>query len=102
MQLVTVAGVRMPRVRTVSMNCYTILAHCLQGHAPHRASLTSREQELMALLAQKKTDKEIAAALGIEPGTVHSHLTDIFRKLRAKSRAQAVAKYLGLMGETGK
>ena len=102
MQLVTVAGVRMPRVRTVSMNCYTILAHCLQTHAPHRASLTSREQEVIALLAQKKTDKEVANALGVAPGTVHSHLTDIFRKLEAKNRAQAVAKYLGLNGEAGK
>lgn len=54
-----------------------------------RARLTVREREVLRLLGQ--SNKEIAAALGISERTVKFHVTSIFNKLGAESRAQAVA-----------
>lgn len=54
-----------------------------------RARLTGREREVLRLLGQ--SNKEIAAALGITERTVKFHVTAIFNKLGAESRAQAVA-----------
>lgn len=54
-----------------------------------RARLTAREREVLRLLGE--SNKEIAAALGISERTVKFHVTSIFNKLGADSRAQAVA-----------
>jgi len=54
-----------------------------------RARLTDREREVLRLLGQ--SNKEIAATLGISERTVKFHVTSIFNKLGAESRAQAVA-----------
>jgi DNA-binding NarL/FixJ family response regulator len=54
-----------------------------------RARLTDREREVLRLLGQ--SNKEIAAALKISERTVKFHVTSIFNKLGADSRAQAVA-----------
>ncbi|MCC6791621.1 MAG: tetratricopeptide repeat protein, partial [Thermomicrobiales bacterium] len=53
--------------------------------------LTKREIEVLRLLAQGKTDREIAAELWISPRTAGSHVTNIFGKLDVDSRAAAVA-----------
>lgn len=44
-------------------------------------NLTAREQEVLKLVAQAKTNKEIAEELYIAPSTVKSHLLSIFKKL---------------------
>jgi DNA-binding NarL/FixJ family response regulator len=54
-----------------------------------RARLTDREREVLRLLGQ--SNKEIAATLKISERTVKFHVTSIFNKLGADSRAQAVA-----------
>lgn len=54
--------------------------------------LTSREREVLALVAQGKENWEIAALLYIAPGTVHKHLDNIYEKLGAHNRAEAVAR----------
>ena len=54
-----------------------------------RVRLTDREREVLRLLGN--TNKEIAAALKISERTVKFHVTSIFNKLGAESRAQAVA-----------
>jgi DNA-binding NarL/FixJ family response regulator len=54
-----------------------------------RARLTGREREVLRLLGA--SNKEIAASLGISERTVKFHVTSIFNKLGADSRAQAVA-----------
>jgi DNA-binding CsgD family transcriptional regulator len=54
--------------------------------------LTSREREVLALVAQGKENWEIAALLYIAPGTVHKHLDNIYAKLGAHNRAEAVAR----------
>lgn len=57
--------------------------------------LSTREQEVLDYLAKGYLYKEIADHLGIAYGTVHTYIERIFKKLHVRSRAQAVAKYLG-------
>jgi LuxR family maltose regulon positive regulatory protein len=54
--------------------------------------LTEREHEVLALLAQRLTYKEIGAQLFIAPGTVSQHAVRIYAKLQVNSRHQAVVK----------
>ncbi|HYN88375.1 MAG TPA: response regulator transcription factor, partial [Ardenticatenaceae bacterium] len=53
-------------------------------------SLTEREQEVLKLLAEGKTNKEIADALIISDRTVQTHLSNIFSKMDVSSRTEAV------------
>ena len=56
------------------------------------ASLTEREREVLELLAQGLTNKEMAVRLVISTNTVKRHLKSIFEKLGVNTRAGAVAK----------
>lgn len=53
--------------------------------------LSPRQREILALVAAGRTSKEIASALGISESTVNWHLTNVFERLGASSRAEAVA-----------
>jgi DNA-binding NarL/FixJ family response regulator len=53
--------------------------------------LTSREREILGLLADGMGNKQIAARLGISTNTVKTHLELLFDKLDVSSRAEAVA-----------
>jgi DNA-binding NarL/FixJ family response regulator len=53
--------------------------------------LTQREQEVLILLAQRRTDAEIAAALSISRRTASSHVGSIISKLRVSNRRDAAA-----------
>lgn len=55
------------------------------------AFLTPRQQQIVRLAAQGASNKEIAQALGIAPHTVKNHLAQIFERLGAANRAQAVS-----------
>lgn len=63
--------------------------------AQELAGLTAREIEVLALLAQGKTNKDIADALVISTNTVKRHLKAIFDKLGVHTRAAATAKAIG-------
>ncbi len=54
--------------------------------------LTSRELEVLALVAQGYTNKAIGVQLGISDRTVQGHLAKIFGKLQAASRTEAVMR----------
>ncbi len=58
--------------------------------------LTDRELEVLALLAQRLSNKEIARALVISPLTVKRHATTIYSKLQVNGRREAVAKAIRL------
>lgn len=55
--------------------------------------LSAREQEVLRLLAEGLTDREIAGALAISPRTVESHVSAVLRKLGVRNRAEAAQRY---------
>jgi len=61
--------------------------------------ITNREYDVLCLLEQGRTNKEIARSLGISPNTVKSHLAHLYDKLTVATRTQAIrqAKTLRLI-----
>ncbi len=57
------------------------------------ASLSAREAEVLRLLAEGLTDRQIAETLTISPRTVETHVGNILRKLEAKNRAEAAYRF---------
>ena len=53
-------------------------------------SLTSRQSEVMALVAQGRTNKDIAGDLQLSPATVKVHVSNIFKALNVHNRTEAV------------
>ena len=66
---------------------------------PEAEILTSRQQEVISLLAIGKSNKEIAKEFSISDKTVKAHLSEIFKRLNADNRTHAVhyARQLGLI-----
>ncbi len=56
--------------------------------------ITRREAEVLADVAEGKTDTEIGIRLRISPRTVKKHLENIFRKLGVKTRTAAALRAL--------
>ena len=54
--------------------------------------LTLRENEILALVAQGRSNKEVARELTISSATVKNHMHNILQKLRVSRRGQAVAR----------
>ncbi len=54
--------------------------------------ITLREQEVLALLAAGKSNKEIAQKLGVSPNTVKTQVASLYQKLEVNRRTQAVQK----------
>jgi len=52
--------------------------------------LTARQLEILPLLAEGLPNKQIAGLLGVTEGTVKQHLKDLFKRLSASNRTQAV------------
>ena len=68
-----------------------VVAHLAEPKPVESGTLSEREQQVLALVAQGATNKEIAARLHIAERTVKAHVTGIFNKLGVNSRAEAVA-----------
>jgi LuxR family transcriptional regulator, maltose regulon positive regulatory protein len=62
----------------------------LVGGLPER--LSGREHEILQLVAAEKSNRRIATELFVSVGTVKTHLNNLYRKLGARSRTQAVAR----------
>lgn len=58
---------------------------------PELPPLTPQEQRIVALVADGKTNKEIAAAMDLSPRTVKNYLHHVFEKLGIERRSQAAA-----------
>ncbi len=65
-------------------------------------ALTEREYEILDLLAQRRSNAEIAARLYLSPKTVRNHVSTIFGKLQVADRAEAIlaARAAGLGQES--
>ncbi|HUP93587.1 MAG TPA: response regulator transcription factor [Burkholderiales bacterium] len=66
-----------------------LLSAAESDHAAHK--LSQQERRTLAFVAQGKTNKEIAAAMGLSPTTVKNYLSRIFQKMGVTRRAEAVA-----------
>jgi two-component system, NarL family, response regulator DevR len=65
------------------------------------AQLTSQEQKILLLVAEGKTNKEIAAEVFLSDKTVKNYVSSILAKLNLERRAQAAA-YMARLRETGR
>lgn len=54
--------------------------------------LTSQEMRVLAALASGRANKEIARSMGLSPNTVKTHLANLFAKLGASTRTEAVSR----------
>jgi DNA-binding CsgD family transcriptional regulator len=82
--------VRLKRLATVLARKVGILDQA------HPAGLSSRELEVLELVAEGLTNAEIGAALYISPRTVAQHLRSVYNKLGVNSRAAAVGRWADL------
>jgi DNA-binding CsgD family transcriptional regulator len=60
--------------------------------------LTRRELDVLRLLVEGHTNKAIAGALVVSDATVKFHVASLLRKLHVANRAEAVSRYLALLG----
>ncbi|MBC5764900.1 response regulator transcription factor [Ramlibacter albus] len=61
------------------------------------AQLTEREREVLGLIVEGLTNKEIGRALAVSPRTVETHRANLFGKLDAASLAQLIRRYAALV-----
>jgi DNA-binding NarL/FixJ family response regulator len=66
------------------------------AQASEEQNLSRREQEILELLAQGCSNKDIASKLSVSIETVTWHLRHIYSKLHVRSRTQAALKFLSL------
>jgi len=76
-------------VRTVSVRNIPFPSEDISSHG-FPDQLSPRELQVLELLAQALTDKEISTALGIQPNTTKNHVKNILQKLNASNRRKAV------------
>ena len=103
-------GISLDRARHEFVDEDLLVADLLRPHleagelavsrAVARAALTSREREVLDLVAAAATNAAVAEALVVSPGTVKKHLDNIYTKLGVGSRA-AAADRAGVSGRPG-
>src|SRR5690242_2284996 len=59
-----------------------------------RTHYSGRQEQILALAARGSSDKEIAAALGVSPHTIRTHLQRLYRDHGVTNRAAAVAAWM--------
>lgn len=74
-----------------------VLSMGRENHAdPAQAALlTSREREVLDLIAKGRLEKEVASDLTISVKTVKAHISNIYAKLQVRTRVEALNKYFG-------
>ncbi|HEY0594966.1 LuxR C-terminal-related transcriptional regulator [Sphingopyxis sp.] len=76
----------------VPLAAYETASHSQPGDDP----LTARERQILMLLGEGHQNKVAAHRLGLSEATVKFHLRNIYRKLKAQNRTQALARYRSL------
>jgi DNA-binding CsgD family transcriptional regulator len=72
----------------------------ISGRRPGSAGLTATERRIAALVAEGRTNKEVAAALFLSPRTIEAHLRQVYRKLGVRSRTELARVALDSEGGT--
>jgi two-component system response regulator DevR len=80
------------------------VVHTVMGHLrtigpaserdPAGEPLSNQQSRVLALVADGKTNKEIAALMGLSPKTVKNYLSAVFEKLQVSRRSEAVARII--------
>jgi DNA-binding CsgD family transcriptional regulator len=70
----------------------------LGGKTPSGGALTGAEERVARLVAEGKTNREVAAALFVAERTVETHLSSIYRKLELRSRSE-LARHLAVAAD---
>jgi NarL family two-component system response regulator LiaR len=74
---------------TIASAAARVLAQAARQPVPVGADLTPRERQVLALLAEGRTNKQIAETLTVSSGTVRLHVSNILSKLGASNRTEA-------------
>lgn len=97
------------RPESTKEECLAVIAQVMAGQSffsqeflalvSRPIDLTAREREVLRLMAERKTNREIADALGLKGTTVRNHAQRILEKLGVHSRQEAIwrAKHRGLV-----
>ena len=98
----SIRGLRQGDLAMSRGHAATVVEHLARTARPTSAGpgsldglLSAREQDVLRLLAEGMTDREIATALAISPRTVESHVSSVLRKLGVRNRAEAAQRYRG-------
>ena len=86
-----------PRIATTLLRRISSLA--MRRASPEPTSLTARERQIVQLIAEGLSNKEIGTRLFIEVATVKNHVHNILEKLQVKRRDDAVARLRLVEGE---
>jgi DNA-binding NarL/FixJ family response regulator len=62
------------------------------SRSPPLPALSARESEILALVDQGRSNKEIARQLAISPATVKNHMHNLLQKLQVSRRGQAAVR----------
>ncbi len=65
------------------------------------AQLSEREREVLGLIMEGLTNKDIGRALGLSPRTVETHRANLFAKLQVESLAHLIRHYAALAAQSG-
>ena len=79
-----------PRVAAMVLDGYLRRESSPEPEPPARSRLTPREREIVQLLAEGKSSKEVAVALGLSVKTAETHRSNIMRKLDLHSISDLV------------
>ncbi|HQQ98799.1 MAG TPA: LuxR C-terminal-related transcriptional regulator [Cyclobacteriaceae bacterium] len=88
-------GLRLTRKKVV----YAAAEVAIDEQAIARLGISKREQEVLTWMAQGLSNQEIADKMFVSISTVKTHLSNLFQKLNASRRTQAIqrAKELGVL-----
>jgi DNA-binding NarL/FixJ family response regulator len=99
-----VRGIRRGDLPMSRQMAATVVQHLTSSRGSSAASggnggmdLSSREEQVLRLLAEGLTDREIGERLVISPRTVETHVGNLLRKLGVRNRAQAAQRYRARM-----
>jgi DNA-binding NarL/FixJ family response regulator len=79
------------RILEKTISKHMLLPETLRAHIPDLQPLTSRETDMLNMVLKGATNREIAEMSNISERTVKTHLYRVYRKLKVKSRAKAIA-----------